>query len=335
MLKKSVIIILVILIGGFLYWRNLNSPVDANGREQIFIVNKGETVKQIAANLQKENLIRSVNYFKYQIGSGDNIKAGEYLISQKFSTREIIKILTRGEALSQEKSIRIIEGWSNKDIGDYLEKNKVISVKDFMALANAPLSQWKFGFTKPDFLNDAPGAAGLEGYLFPDTYRIFNDTKVEGIIGKMLANFDKKLTPEIKEEIKRQKKTIYEIVVMASLIEKEVRTPADMKIVSGIFWDRIKYGMPLQSDASLSYILGDKIGGHTIEQTKIDSLYNTYKYLGLPPGPIANPGFNAIKAAVYPEATNYSYFLSDPVTGQTIFSKNLNEHNANKYKYLK
>ncbi len=335
MLKKIIIIIVIIAAGSFLYWRNLNSPVDMNGQEQIYIVNKGEAIKQVADNLKKENLIRSAVYFKYAIGAGSNIKAGEYLISPKLNTGEIIKILTMGEALSREKSIRIIEGWSNKDIGAYFEKNDIISAKDFMALANAPLGQWKFSFAKPDFLNDAPKKVGLEGYLFPDTYRIFNDTTGEGVISKMLDNFGKKLTPGLREEMKRQKKTIYEIITMASVIEKEVRSTDDMKIVSGIFWNRIKDGQALQSCATLAYILGVNKPQYSVEDTKVDSPYNTYKYRGLPPGPIANPGFNAINAAVYPENTDYNYFLSDPATGQTIFSKTLQEHNANKYKYLK
>lgn len=335
MFKKIIIFVLIIIAVGFLYWRGLNSPVNANGKEQIFIVNKGEAVKQVADNLKKENLIRSVNYFKYQIGSSDNIKAGEYIISPKLSTREIIKILTVGEAISQEKSIRIIEGWNNKDIGAYFEKNNIIPAKDFLALTKAPLSEWKFNFIKPNFLNDAPKEAGLEGYLFPDTYRIFNDTTAEGVILKMLDNFGKKVTPGMTEEIKRQKKTIYEIVTMASVIEKEVRSVDDMKIVSGIFWDRIKNGEALGSCATLAYILGVNKPQYSLEDTKIESPYNTYKYRGLPPGPIANPGFNAINAAVYPEFTAYNYFLSDPATGKTIYSRTLDEHNANKYKYLK
>jgi len=335
MLKKIIIIIVIIAVGGFLYWRGLNSPVDANGKEQIFAVNKGEAIKQIADNLKKENLIKSVAYFKYQISSSDNIKAGEYVISPKLTTREIIKILIVGEAISQEKSIRIIEGWNNKDISAYLEKNNVILSKDFIALTAMPISQWKFSFLRPDFLNDAPKEAGLEGYLFPDTYRIFNDITGEGVISKMLDNFSKKVTPGMIEEVKRQKKTIYEIITMASIIEKEVRSTDDMKIVSGIFWDRIKNGEALGSCATLAYILGVNKPQYSLEDTRIESPYNTYKYRGLPPGPIANPGFNAINAAIYPEFTDYNYFLSDPETGKTIYSRTLDEHNANKYRYLK
>lgn len=336
MLKKTIIVIAIIMISGFLYWRNLNLPADLNGKEEIFILNKGQSVSQIADNLRKENLIKSSLYFKYVIWRDRlKIKAGEYLISPKLSAREIIKLLTAGESISQEKKITIIEGWNLKDIGVYLEKNQVADAKNFSLLASAPLNSWKFDFAKPEFLNQTPGQADLEGYLFPDTYRISKDASSEEIIYKMLANFNKKFTPEMRAEIKRQKKTIHEIVVMASIIEKEVRTAEDMKIVSGIFLDRIKSGLPLQSDASLSYILEDKIGGHTFEQTKIDSPYNTYKYRGLPPGPIANPGLNAIRAAIYPAETDYVYFLSDQTTGKTIYSRTLEEHNLNKYKYLR
>lgn len=282
------------------------------------------------------DLIKSPFYFRYIIWRGGlKIQAAKYLISPALSTREIIKILSAGRAVSQEKSIRIIEGWKLKDIGAYLEKNQSAAAKNFLVLAGALLDDWKFDFAKPEFFNDAPKQADLEGYLFPDTYRISNEAWAEEIIYKMLANFNKKLTPEIRAEIKRQSKTIYEIIIMASIVEKEVRSREDMKIVSGIFWNRIKYGRPLQSDATLSYILDDKIGSHTIEDTKIASPYNTYKYRGLPPGPIANPGLNAIMAAVYPERTDYIYFLSDPQTGRTIFSKTLEEHNVNKNKYLK
>lgn len=336
MLKKIIIFIAVIFIAGFFYWQNLNAPADPNGQGKIFLVNQGESARQIIDRLKKENLIKSPIYFKYQIWRARlNIQAGEYLISPELSAKEIIKILTSGRAISREASIKIIEGWNIKDIGNYLEKNRLALSKDFITLAKAPLNQWKFSLAKPDFLSDAPKQAGLEGYLFPDTYRIFKDTRAEAVIIKMLVNFDKKLTPEMRAEIKRQKKTIYEIVTMASVIEKEVRSVEDMKIVAGIFLDRIKNGQALESCATLAYVLGVNKAQYTIEDTKINSPYNTYKYPGWPPGPIANPGLNAIKAAIYPEFTVYNYFLSDPATGETIYSRTLDEHNRNKAKYLK
>ncbi|MDP2709546.1 MAG: endolytic transglycosylase MltG [bacterium] len=336
MLKKILIILIVIFAAGFLYWNNLNSPVDKQGREQVFTVSKGETIMQIADNLNKANLIKSTFYFRYVIWREDlGIQAAEYLISPALSAREIIKILSAGQALRRDKTITLIEGWNMKDMADYLEKKGAVSAAEFSRLAQSSGAEWKLSFNRSEFLADAPKSAGLEGYLFPDTYRIFAGASEQDVIKKMLDNFEKKLTAQMRADIAGQNKSIYDIITMASLIEKEVRTADDMKIVSGVFWNRIEAGMPLQADSTLSYIYNDKIGGHTIEQTKIDSPYNTYKYRGLPPGPIANPGLNAITAAIYPTETDYVYFLSDPETGKTIFSKSLAEHNANKNKYLR
>ena len=185
-----------------------------------------------------------------------------------------------------------------------------------------------------------PKNLSLEGYLFPDTYYF---RKEEGGDGKegiknfvklMLTNFDKKLTPALRTEIERQKKSIFEIVTTSSLIEKEVRTFDDKKIVSGILRKRLKTGIPLQIDATIVFITGKKTTEISIEETKIDSPYNTYKYKGLPLGPIANPGIESIIAALYPESSEYWYYLSAP-DGKTIFSRTLEEHNIAKFKYLK
>ena len=204
-----------------------------------------------------------------------------------------------------------------------------MATDSFLGLAKQPVSQeWRLAYGLPD-------NADLEGFLFPDTYRIDKAAAAADIIKKMLDNFQRKLTPAMLEEIKRQNKSVYEIIALASLVEKEVRTADDMKIVSGIFWQRIKNRQGLESCATLAYILGVNKAQYSVADTKIDSPYNTYKYRGLPPGPIANPGLNAITAAIYPEETDYNYFLSDPATGQTIFSRTLGEHNLNKAKYLK
>jgi UPF0755 protein len=119
---------------------------------------------------------------------------------------------------------------------------------------------------------------------------------------------------------------------MASIIEREVKNNEDRKVVSGIFWNRIKAGQPLQSCATISFILGVSKDQYSFEDTRIQSPYNTYLNQGLPPGPISNPGISSIEAAIYPAQTNYNYFLSDPESGKTVFSKNIEEHNANKVK---
>jgi len=145
----------------------------------------------------------------------------------------------------------------------------------------------------------------------------------------------------MRADIKAQKKTIYDIVTMASIIEKEAPIDYqkddnhDARIISGIFWGRLKIGQALQSDATLSYILNDNEPSHSGADLKVDSPYNTYKYRGLPPGPICNPGILAIEAAIYPLATDYNYFLTPKGKGTVIYAKDYEEHLKNKYQYLR
>lgn len=337
MIKKIIIlIILVFLASNFFYWRGINAVADEKGSDAMFLIAKGESVDTIGENLQEAGLIKSKFYFKIYIKRNEeyaNLKAGEYTLNSRLSVKEIVKVLASGETLSKEDTIKIIEGWDIRDIASYFENIGRFQSKEILEVVDAPLSSWDRPL--PDFLNDAPKSATLEGYLFPDTYRIFKDSTVAEIASKILKNFDNKLTEEMRAEIKKQDKRVFDIIKMASILEREVRTYDDMKIVSGIFWDRIKNGQGLQSDATLSYYLRDKNAAHTTDDLKIDTPYNTYKYRGLPPTPICNPGLNAIKAAIYPEYTDYNYFLNRQDTGETIFSKTYEEHIRNKNKYLK
>lgn len=228
-----------------------------------------------------------------------------------------------------EKSITIIEGWNLKNIDEYLATTEGLKVQG--RLTDFRIKDFKENY---DFLSDAPGEYDLEGYLFPDTYRIFASTTNEEIARKMLDNFASKLSAEMQTEIKKQGKTLWEIITMASIVEKEVRSEKDMKIVSGIFWDRIKNGQALESCATLAYVLGVNKSQYSYEDTRIKSPYNTYINRGLPPGPIANPGLKAIEAAINPTYTEYNYFLSRPDNGETVWSKTYEEHVKNKQKYL-
>jgi len=216
------------------------------------------------------------------------------------------------QAVKAEVSILVREGLSVKEINAQLKKSGFLLDGSFLKKGKQH-----------------------EGYLFPDTYRMYRDFTADDLIKKMRSNLDRKLTGDLREAIKDSGHTTGEIIIMASILEKEVRTEADMKIVSGIFWDRLKINHALQSDATLSYVLDSGKTAHSYEETQIDSPYNTYKYPGLPPGPISNPGLKAIRAAIYPTYTDYNYFLTRPDTGETIFSKTLEEHNAAKAKYLK
>lgn len=342
-----IIIIIIFIISLFFYWQGVNSTVKDIGEDKIFLVSSGESVDQIGENLHNADLIKSKFYFKAYIWRAKkqtDLQAGEYILNPSLSIKEIVNALASGQSLSKERTIKIIEGWDLRDISFYFENQGMFQSEGLLELVGMPKIDYRYnkGLPKPkdyskeySLLNDKPSYYSLEGYLFPDTYRIFKDASLEEIVNKMLDNIDKKLTSEMRTGINKQNKTIYEIITMASIIEKEVRTARDMEIVSGIFWDRMKYGIPLQADATLSYALDDKIAAHSLEDLNYDSPYNTYKYKDLPPGPICNPGLNAIKAAIYPKYTDYSYFLNRPDTGETIFSKTLEEHNRNKAKYLK
>jgi len=341
MLKK-IFLIIIILAAAFtgLAWQKTNNPADPNGADRFFTVNAGESTNQISENLFSQKLIKSKLAFETYVwarGWEGTIKAGEHTLSPKLSVREIAGALVRGDTINRETDIKIIEGWRINDIDKYLADNQILAAGEFKALADNELQVKSAKLKAFDFLNNIPESATLEGYLFPDTYRVFKDSSAEDIAAIMLANFDRKLNPELWNEIERQGKSVHEIITMASLIEKEVRTAEDMKIVSGIFWNRINNGQALQSCATLAYIIGVNKTQYSEEDTKIDSPYNTYQNRGLPPGPIANPGLNAINAAIYPTPNNYNFFLTAEVNGEdkVIYSETFEDHVRNKGIYLR
>jgi UPF0755 protein len=221
------------------------------------------------------------------------------------------------------------EGLTTQDMAEILEKNG-FDGKAFFDLANDISESFRKRYA---FLADSQ-ISSLEGYLFPDTYFFKKDLTAENIAKKMLDNFENKIDEALELEIKKQNKKLSDVINLASIVEKEVPTSGDMKIVAGIFENRLSIDMPLQSDATLSYLLNDTIDSHTIEQTNIASPYNTYKNKGLPPGPIANPGMQAILATVYPQETDYTYFLTarNGVDKKVYYAKTYEEHLANKKK---
>lgn len=314
------------------------------GEEKIINIENGRGSREIADILKKEGIIKSKIFFLIYTslkGEASNLKSGFYSFSTSMNIPQIVDKLVKGDVLKER--ITIIEGWNLRDIGFYFENLGMFQAEEFWELAGFPgvdyskindLPEPKDFSYQYDFLAEKKANVGLEGYLFPDTYEVVKGESLEGIIKKMLSNFDVKLKKELKEEIQKQDKSIFEIITMASLIEKEVRTIEDKKIVSGILWKRLKNGMPLQVDATISYITGKKTTSVSLQETKIDSPYNTYKNKGLPLGPIANPGLDSIIAAIYPEESDYWYYLSTP-EGKTIFSRTLQEHNIAKAKYLK
>jgi len=343
--RRLLLILLVFIIATSYIYQGIYVPKDVIRQpKKLFLIERGMGAKEIALKLEKERLIKNEKLFQLHVfltGKAGILQAGEYLISSNMTIPEIADKLVKG-VIAQE-TITIIEGWDIRDIAYYFENMGKFQAEGLFEVAgftqinyseNQDLPRPKDFSEKFGFLEDKPKNLGLEGYLFPDTYQVIGRESVEEIIDKMLSNFNNKLNLELRKEITKQEKAIFEIITMASLIEKEVITLEDKKIVSGLLWKRMENGIPLQIDATLTYITGKNTTAISKEETQIDSPYNTYKYRGLPQGPICNPGMESILAAIYPEESEYFYYLSTP-EGETIFSKTLKEHNIAKAKYLK
>ena len=239
-----------------------------------------------------------------------------------FSSRQRLR-QQRQIAKAPEAQITVIEGWGNAQIADYLQQKNLLKAQDFLSAAE------KFDASDYPILLSKPKTAGLEGFLFPDTYRVAiyqnNQTaQANEIIKKMLDNFSQKFTADMQQQAATQKMTVYQIITLASIIEKESGHAQDKTTISGVFYNRINAKMPLQSDATVAFSQAQNLPD-----------YNTYNNPGLPPGPICNPSLSSITAALNPVASDYFYFLTDPKTGQAVFAKTYDEHLINKQKYLK
>ncbi len=294
-----------------------------------YIAKSGMGDDEIAKDLEKQGIIKNSFFFRsYVILSlqHSKLQAGKYSLSPNMSVYEIVRKMVSGEVIKQK--ITILEGWDISDIKKYFLAENVLTKGDFDQLVNNDFSG------KFSFLEEKPKDIGLEGYLFPDTYEIYEGETVEEIFESILSNFDKKITVDLKNGIAAQKKSLFEIITVASMIEKEVKTMDDKKIVSGIVFKRLQAGMPLQIDSTVNYITGKSDAGAAIKDTKIDSPYNTYKYKGLPKGPISNPGMDSILAAINPKDSPYLYWLSS-FSGKIIFSRTLTEHNIARAKYFR
>lgn len=324
LLKVCLLGIIIFLIVSFFIPANPFSD-----KESVFRVEKGQGSKEISANLENQGIVLWGPMFRAYVllsGASRKMQAGNYSLSSTMSICEIAGKMKKGEVIREK--VTVIEGWNLRNIDSYLEERGIFYPQEFFNAASSSV-----GYSDYDFLEDKPKDMSLEGYLFPDTYQINSGSDAKDLVSKMLDNFDEKLTPDLKAEIKKQGKTVFEVITMASLIEKEVRTREDKEMVSGIFWKRLGIGMPLESCATIAYILGVDKWQYSFNDTRTVSPYNTYLNRGLPLGPICNPGLESIKAAIYPKASSYWFYLSTK-DGETIYSKTLQEHNIEKVKHL-
>lgn len=333
-LAKAIMFLSITLLVGSIYYYSqynylINTPVDANDiQNNVFIIKKGETLNSIADNLFRKNLISDIGAFKIysRLSNLDkNIIAGKFILHKSMTIPEILTTLS-----SQEKSetvITIPEGYTVKEINDTLLKEGLIANNEFEMAVKQFNSYEKYPFLNEEAIKDLPYP--LEGYLFPDTYFIDPlNFYSENLIQLMLNNTASKL----KELDIIDSPNLQETIIMASIVEKEVMTEKDAPIVAGILLKRYKENWQIGADATLLYLKNDReIDYYDLQE---DSPYNTRKKIGLPPGPISNPGLVSLRATVHPEDSPYYYYLTTLDTGEVIYAETNDQHNANKRKYL-
>lgn len=315
------------------------SVIEGQDLEEITIlVEKGEGLKEIGQKLKDQGLINNIKIFEFYAflsRAKNEFWPGEYKVEIGMGLKDLVKALI-SLPLAQEREVTFIEGWTNKEVEEFLKKQEIISEEEFLLALNT-VSQDQEVLDKYEFLSEAveksSKEAMLQGFLFPDTYRFYKETTAEAIIKKMLKNFDKKIDIELRQKAEQSGRSIFEIVTLASLIEKEAALDQDRRLVADVFWKRLEIGWALESCATINYILGYPKVRLSIEDTRIPSPYNTYLNAGLPPGPINNPSLSSIKAAIDPLKNDYCCFLSTE-EGEMIFSKTVEEHNRNKSIYL-
>lgn len=320
---------LFVLAVSTIWWtgETLSEPVGQTAG--IFTIKKGSSLREVAFSLKQQGVVNNpilLLWYGEVTGRDRTIQAGVYDISPSLRLKELFDLFEKGSNV--RKSILLHEGLTVREVAQRFRKagmevDETIFIQPPVGLK----SQYRF-------FDDAPKNASLEGFLFPDKYFFDPSADTTRVAQTLLDNFKVKFEPTWYTDIEKEGHTVYETVIMASLLEKEVRTSKDKKIVAGLLWKRLSVGMPLQLDSTVNYATGKSLPAVTLDDLAVDSLYNTYKYQGLPPGPITNPGKDSLEAAVFPATSDYWYYLSRQDTGETIFSKNYREHLSNKAKYL-
>ncbi|XLQ20291.1 MAG: endolytic transglycosylase MltG [Candidatus Moraniibacteriota bacterium] len=333
MKKYSYIVLIVgiiIVAAIFVNSRTYNTS-SQNKEDVIFVVKKGDDVIVIGRELVTQDLIANRFYLYYYMWKNKlrgSIAAGEYNIKPASKIEDIMYKITSGDAVIQKKQdikITFPEGWTVKKMVDRLNENKLPG-DNFATIAATPSNDI---YDKYDFLKKGES---LEGYLYPDTYFFTASASADIIVGKMLDNFSVKVDENHRKLINDSGNNLHDVIILASIVEGEVPIGGDRRLVAGIFQNRLDINMALQSDATIDYIKGIPEMKHSLADIEIDSPYNTYKYPGLPAGPINNPSVESIEAVMSPTETDYMYFLNNVKTGETVFSRTFDEHISNKYK---
>lgn len=268
-------------------------------------------------------------YHAWRVGAAANIKAGEYQIPAGERITEVIGRLVAGDVSPNELTITFPEGFTLAQMAERVAAKGIGTADEYVAAARPEHFVDQF-----PFLKDIPAERNLEGYLFPDTYQVFANDTAQDVIRRQLATFGERLGDQLRHEAAASGRSLDEIVIMASIVEREVISDDDMAKVAGVLWKRFDEGAGLDADATVRYALNKPTGALTVQDLASSSPYNTRKWRGLPPGPISNPGLRSLVAAIRSEVSDFYYYLS-AADGQTIFARTNDEHNLNKAKYLR
>lgn len=341
-MKKLVAFVVILALAGFGasrgydWWNyNLNSPVSATRQAVVFHVAPGELPSEVAADLQAKNLIRNKDVFEWYVrltGIGSRIQAGSFVLSPTMTLVQIADALQNGK--TDQIAITIPEGYPIKFQASYVDKAWPGTKAAYLAAAADP--SWT---AKYDFLGTRPANANppLEGYLFPDTYLADPNAGVNGLITQQLDQFGTVMTPDIRAQISkpapgRPAESIESIVILASMVEREANNDPDRGKVCSVYYNRLKQRIPLGVDATLLYPLGRLSPEPTFAELQSNSPWNTRKHVGLPPGPIANPGKAALLACINPPKTDLLFYFTDP-KGVTHFETNEQDFERDKQTY--
>ncbi|MFC1821698.1 endolytic transglycosylase MltG [Thermodesulfobacteriota bacterium] len=308
-------------LGGGIF---LISPADESGEEQIVVITEGLSLKGVAQKLEEKGLIRNRTLFwlwARTMGYARNIKSGEYVMSARLPPVKILEKLTRGGVMTHP--VTIPEGLTRRQIADLLAVKGLGDKEQFLALTRDPALAKKYGI---------PGET-LEGYIYPDTYHFARGLSARAVIETMINRFWQLVEP-LKERAGEINMDIGEVIILASIVEKETGKSEERPVIASVFLNRLKRRMRLDSDPTVIYGLDNFDGNLTRKDLAKPTPYNTYLIRGLPPGPIANPGIASIKAVLYPARTDYLFFVSKN-DGSHYFSKTLAEHNKAVWKYQK
>jgi len=329
-MKKLLFLILIIaaliITFGYRYYADaLNYALSPEGTDRVVIVVKpGDMASDVADQLYEKELIKSPAVFAFYLGQqglDDQIKAGRIVVQENYTLSEIIDALIEGK--TTEMPVTILEGWTVQQIADYMEQEGFTTAEEFMECAETC-----------EFEGDHLPDGYVEGYLYPDTYFVdpasYNNQR---FIQRLITTFENKLDDDVWIPLEKENRMLEEVIIMASIIEREERDPDERSTVAGILWNRYDANIGLGADATVLYALGRTKGGLSYDDLQVDSPYNTRKYAGLPPTPICNPNITSIKAAADPTLTDYWYYLHD-ADGNVHYAKTLDEHNTNKAKYI-